>query len=44
MWLNPQETEDLVTLTEEILNRKLHFQCNDGNGSQNKQRHFSEHN
>ena len=22
---NPQETADLVTFTEEILNRKLHF-------------------
>ena len=29
MWLNPQETADLVTFTEEILNGKLHFyvQC-----------------
>ena len=25
MWPNPQETEDLVTFTEEILNGKLHF-------------------
>ena len=25
MWLNPQETADLVTLTEEILHGKLHF-------------------
>ena len=25
MWPNPQQTEDLVTLTEEILNGKLHF-------------------
>ena len=25
MWPNPQETGDLVTFTEEILNRKLHF-------------------
>ena len=25
MVLNPQETKDLVTFTEEILNRKLHF-------------------
>ena len=25
MWPNPQETADLVTFTEEILNRKLHF-------------------
>ena len=24
---NPQETEDLVTFTEEILNGKLHFLC-----------------
>ena len=27
MWTNPQETVDLVTFTEEILNRKLHFLC-----------------
>ena len=25
MWLNPQETVDLVTFTEEILNEKLHI-------------------
>ena len=25
MWLNPQETEDLVTFTEEIFNGKLCF-------------------
>ena len=25
MWLNPQETEDLVTFTEKGLNGKLHF-------------------
>ena len=25
MWLNPQETVDLVTFTKEILNGKLHF-------------------
>ena len=25
MWPNPQETVDLVTLTEEILNGKIHF-------------------
>ena len=25
MWPNPQETADLVTFTEEILNVKLHF-------------------
>ena len=28
MWPNPQETTDLVTFTEEILNEKLHFLCN----------------
>ena len=28
MWPNPQETEDLVTFIEEILNGKLHFLCN----------------
>ena len=27
MWRNPQETTDLVTFTEEILNWKLHFLC-----------------
>ena len=27
MWLNPQETADLVTFTEEILNGKLLFLC-----------------
>ena len=27
MWPNPQEIADLVTLTEEILNGKLHFLC-----------------
>ena len=27
MRLNPQETADLVTLTEEILNGNLHFLC-----------------
>ena len=26
---NSQETADLVTLTEEILNRKFYFSCND---------------
>ena len=25
MWQNPQETADLITFTEEILNGKLHF-------------------
>ena len=25
MWLNPQETADLITFTEKILNGKLHF-------------------
>ena len=27
MWPNPQETADLVTSTEEILNWQLHFLC-----------------
>ena len=27
MWPNPQETADLATFTEEILNRKLCFLC-----------------
>ena len=29
MWPNPQETADLVTFTEEILNGKLHFLCSE---------------
>ena len=37
MWPNPQETADLVTLTEEILNRKLHFLCIEMNRAQNIQ-------
>ena len=28
MWLSLQETLDLVTFTEEILNGKLNFLCN----------------
>ena len=28
MWPNPQISADLVTFTEETLNRKLHFLCN----------------
>ena len=28
MWPNPQEAADLVTFTEEILHRKVHFLCN----------------
>ena len=28
MWLNPQETADLVTFIEEIFNGKLHLLCN----------------
>ena len=27
MWPNPQKTVDLVILTEEILNGKIHFLC-----------------
>ena len=27
MWPNPQETADLVTFTEEILNAKMYFLC-----------------
>ena len=30
MWPNPQETGDLVTFTEEILNGKLHFLWSEG--------------
>ena len=29
MWTNPQFCADLVTLTQEILNAKLHFLCSD---------------
>ena len=29
MWPNPQETTDLVTFTEEILDGKLHFLCSE---------------
>ena len=29
MWPDPQETADLVTFTEEILNGKLHFLCSE---------------
>ena len=29
MWPNPEETANLVTFTEEILNGKLHFLCNE---------------
>ena len=27
MWTNPHEAVDLVTFTEENLNKKLHFLC-----------------
>ena len=27
MWPNPQETAELITFTEDILNGKLHFLC-----------------
>ena len=29
MWPNLQQTADLVTFTEEILNGKLHFLCSE---------------
>ena len=29
MGRNPQQTADLATFTEEILNRKLHFLCSE---------------
>ena len=29
MWPNPQETAELVSFTDEILNGKLHFLCSD---------------
>ena len=31
MWPNTQDTADLVTFTEENLNRKLHFLCSEIN-------------
>ena len=31
MWPNPQFSVDLVTFTEEIFNRKLHFLCSEIN-------------
>ena len=31
MRLNPQETVDLVTFAEEMLNGKLHFLCSEDN-------------
>ena len=37
MWPNPQETADLVTFTEKILNAKLHFLWGDMNSSNNYQ-------
>ena len=27
MWPDPQETVDLVTFTEELINGKVHFLC-----------------
>ena len=33
MWPNPQETEDFVAFTEEILNEELHFLCRVTRGS-----------
>ena len=36
MWLNPQETEDLVTFTEDILHGKLDFLCNEYKTIENK--------
>ena len=30
MWPNPQETEDLITITEKIHNGKLYFLCSVG--------------
>ena len=38
MWSNPQETADLVTFTEEIFNRKLHFLCSDYQKEKNTKR------
>ena len=29
MWPNPQETVDLLTFTEEILNERLHILCSE---------------
>ena len=51
MWPNSQETADLVTFTEEILNGKLHFLCsveerkrkpkNEKNPNNNKKYYFT---
>ena len=35
MWLNPQETADLITFTEEILKGQLHFLCSEYNRMDN---------
>ena len=43
---NSQETADLVTFTEEILNGKLHFLCSDissdGEPKSNEDQNFSD--
>ena len=39
MWSNPEETADLVTFTEEILDGKLHFLRSD-NSNHQKEKHF----
>ena len=35
MWPNPQETADMLTFSEEIFNRRLHFLCSAINYVQN---------
>ena len=37
MCTNPQETADLVTFIEEILNGKLHFLCSETSSKLNKE-------
>ena len=41
MWPNPQETADLITFTEEILNGKLPFLCSVRNEALNKENHVA---
>ena len=43
MWANPQLPADLVILTEEILNGKLYFFCNDNSSKQLNVTHNNPH-
>ena len=44
MWPNPQETADLVTFTEEILNGKLYFLCSAGETDRRIKKRIIDHN